>query len=101
MNKEYNALKAILAEDPLTKKEKLFESMHDVTALVHPMYNGKTFFDLLENTNLQEGDLIRFFGQVLDRVNQIRKAGGDHVLQEKMHFVNGLIRHALEGIYLV
>jgi superfamily II RNA helicase len=101
MSKEYTGLKNILAENQLTKKEKLFENMHDVTALVHPLYHGKTFFDLLQNTNLQEGDLIRFFGQVLDRVNQIRKAGGDHVLQEKMHFVNGLIKHSLEGIYLV
>ena len=101
MNKEYTGLKNILEENPLTKKEKSFEFLHDVTALVYPLYNGKTFFDLLENTSLQEGDLVRFFGQVLDRVNQIRKAGGDHVLQEKMHFVNGLIKHSLEGIYLV
>ncbi len=101
LNKEYSQLRSILGDNVITRREKSFEGLRDATALVYPIYSGKTFFDLLESTNLLEGDIIRFFGQVLDRVNQIRKAGGDSELAEKMHFVSGLIKHSLEGIYLV
>ena len=100
-NKEYSDLLTLLSNNQATRKEKSFENLRDVTALVYPMYIGKSFFEILENTNLLEGDLIRFYGQILDRINQIRKAGVDSELMEKMRFCRDLIKHALEGIYMV
>ncbi len=100
-NKEYSVLLSMLSSNPATKREKSFENLRDVTALVYPLYDGKTFFEILENTNLLEGDLIRFYGQVLDRVNQIRKASVESELVEKMRFCRDLIKHSLEGIYMV
>lgn len=100
-NKEYSVLRSMLASNPATKKENSFDNLRDVTALVYPLYNGQSFFDILENTSLLEGDLIRFYGQILDRVNQVRKAGVDSELVDKMRFCRDLIKHSLEGIYFV
>jgi len=65
------------------------------------MYNGKTFFDLLGMTNLLEGDLIRIFAQILDRVGQIKKATTDQGLIRKMLNCKGIVERMLEGIYVV
>lgn len=100
-NKEYTKLKTILQTNPATKREPSFENLKDVTALVFPLYNDQTFFEVLENTNLLEGDLIRFYGQVMDRINQIRKAGAETHLLETMRFCKELLKKSLEGIYLV
>jgi hypothetical protein len=55
----------------------------------------------MTQTNLVEGDLIRFFGQILDKIGQIKKASNDHRLISKMKNCEGIIKKALEGIYLV
>ncbi len=99
--KDYKNLKAALMKNPLTKKEKHFLSLLDVTGFVYPMYNGKTFFDVLDNTNLLEGDMIRFFGQILDRIGQIRKAGTDSRLKLLMDNCQGILLKGMEGIYVV
>ena len=75
--------------------------MLTVTALIFPIYKGESFFDLLKTTNLLEGDLIRFFGQVLDRIGQIRKASLDSNLNKRMDDMQGFVMNSLEGIYLV
>ena len=72
-----------------------------LTSLIHPIYEGKTFFDLIDLSNLLEGDLIRFFGQILDRIGQIRKATSHYALKRKMENCQGIIEKSLEGIYLV
>ncbi len=101
LNNDYKKLKNILQDDPITAKEKKFENLKDVTALITPMVEGGSFFDILNNTNLLEGDLIRFFGQILDRINQIRKAGYEFELGQKMDCTEGILKRALEGIYLI
>ena len=75
--------------------------MNKLTALINPAYNGKTFFELLGMTNLLEGDLIRLFAQILDRVGQIKKASNDHDLIRKMQNCRGIVEKMLEGIYVV
>ena len=100
-NSDYRKLKALIAEDPITAKEPKFENLKDVTAMTVPIIEGGDFFTILNNTNLLEGDLIRFYGQILDRINQLRKASFEHTLTNKMDCVEGILKRALEGIYLV
>jgi superfamily II RNA helicase len=100
-SKELQALKKFLNGNEVTRKNKKFESLNDITAFVWPIYNGKTFFDVLELTSLLEGDMIRFYGQILDRIGQIRKAGVNSKIIMVMDNCQGVILNGMEGIYLV
>lgn len=94
-------LKNVLHKNEYLAHEEKFLQLNTLTALINPMYNGKTFFDLLGLTNLLEGDLIRLFAQILDRVGQIKKATNDSDLIRKMQNCKGIVERMLEGIYVV
>jgi superfamily II RNA helicase len=100
-NEQLKQLKTILHSSEFLGKEKKFLELDNITTLINPVYNGKTFFDVLEMTNLLEGDLIRIYGQILDRLGQIKKASTDYVLLNKIANCKGIVDKALEGIYLV
>ena len=72
-----------------------------VTAFVHPIFYGEDFFNVFDSTNLLEGDLIRLYLQILDRIGQIKKASSKAGLRYRMENCEGIIKKALEGIYLV
>ncbi len=60
------------------------ELLYDIIPLVnHWTHNGK-FKDLLKFSNLQEGDYIRFFRQIIDLLRQIQKATTDEKLYETL-----------------
>ncbi|MFW6014359.1 MAG: DEAD/DEAH box helicase [Nanoarchaeota archaeon] len=65
-----------------------------MTAIIRPCMEGKTFIDILKNTSLLEGDLIRILMQVLDRLEQINKASEDELVLK----CKEIIRGPLEGI---
>ncbi len=94
-------LKGILRSNEYLAREKKFLSLDLVTTLINPVYNGRSFFDVLELTNLLEGDLIRIYSQILDRIGQIKKASLDRSIIPKIENCEGVIKKALEGIYLV
>ncbi len=94
-------LKIVLHKNEYLAHEEKFLEMNKLTALINPVYNGKSFFELLGMTNLLEGDLIRLFAQILDRIGQIKKATNDHDLIRKMQNCKGIVERMLEGIYVV
>ncbi|MBI2146374.1 DEAD/DEAH box helicase [Candidatus Woesearchaeota archaeon] len=94
-------LKSLLAKDEYLHHVRKFLKLEALTALIHPIYAGKSFFEVLQLTNLLEGDLIRFYAQILDRLGQIRKASTNLQLSQKMANCKGILEKALEGIYLV
>jgi len=85
-----NSLRKILDGTPLAKDKRFYE-LHNLTALVHPCYNGANIFELLDNSSLLEGDIVRFFRQIMDRMNQIRMATGDRDLIHKIEFAKDKI----------
>ena len=93
-----NQLEKALMKDNYTNKEDRFNDLHLLTSLIHPCYNNKSIFDIMENTNLLEGDLIRFFRQILDRINQIRKATLDERLKQMLRSCQDLILNCLRDI---
>jgi superfamily II RNA helicase len=99
--KEYKDLIKLLMSNQLTKLEDKFESLLDVTGFIYPVYEGKTFFDVLDNTNLLEGDMIRFYGQILDRIGQIKKASTNSELNLRMQNSQGIILKSMEGIWVL
>ncbi|MBI2151701.1 DEAD/DEAH box helicase [Candidatus Woesearchaeota archaeon] len=100
-NEQLKKLTGMLLKNEALAKERKFLSLPEITSLISPVYNGKSFFAVLEDTDFLEGDLIRFYMQVLDRIGQVKKASVSYHLITKMDNCRGIIEKALEGIYLV
>ena len=79
-------------------KEKRFNSLDSLTALIHPCYHGKDIFEIMKNTNFLEGDIIRFFRQMLDRFSQIRNATNDARLEQMARNCQDIIISSLSDI---
>ncbi len=94
-------VKSILLSNELTAHERKFLELDTVTIFLNTIYHGKTFFEVLQLTNLLEGDLIRIYTQILDRLGQIRKATINSRLLNKIENCEGILKKALEGIYLI
>lgn len=99
-SRKITALQQHLSQHPYLKKGKWWQQMEHLTALIHPCYEHKKFIDLLKNTNMPEGDVIRLFMQILDKLEQIDRASQDEVLIAKIRNVKSLIRSCLEGIHV-
>jgi superfamily II RNA helicase len=100
-NKQLQNLKKFLRNDEYLSKEKKFLNLDVVTVFINPIVNDKDFFDVLQYTNLLEGDIIRVYGQILDRIGQIKKATMSFELRDKMDNCKGIIERVVEGIYTI
>ncbi len=80
------------------EKERRFRHLEELTSLVHPCSDGKSVLEIMKNTNLLEGDLIRFFRQMLDRLGQIRNATRDLKLVGMCKGCEGTIQQCLKDI---
>ena len=100
-NEPYQKLVRLISKEEWLGKEKKFLNLSRVSALVQPAYNGKTFFDVLLLTSLVEGDLIRIYAQILDRIGQVKKAAVKSETITKLENCQGIIEKILEGIWLV
>lgn len=101
LTKPYQELKKQISDQPYLNRQKKFEQLKKITTIIFPLYQGEDFFIILKKTNLLEGDLIRFFAQILDRLGQVRKATNDRNILIKMENCEGIVKRALEGIYLI
>ncbi len=72
--------------------------MDDLTALFHPAFNDQTIFEILDNSSLLEGDIIRFFRQIMDRLRQVKIASQDRDLQDKLSLAQHKLETCLAGI---
>jgi len=91
-------LKHKISRNEYLHKEHRFKELENLTALVHLCYYGKGIFEIIKNTNLLEGDLIRFFRQVLDRLNQVREASNNHDLAIRIDGCKKLVRDCISEI---
>jgi superfamily II RNA helicase len=101
VNIEVKRLESKIGHHKFLKRKKNFKSLKKITALIWPCYKGKDIFDIIDNTNLLEGDVIRFFRQILDRIGQILKATDDNKLIEKLDAIRLKIIKALKDIDVV
>ena len=98
---KYQQLWELISNQEYLRKVTKFQNLSKITVFIDPLYHGKTFFEVVMLTNLLEGDVIRFYAQILDRIGQIRKASTDHELITKLENCKGIIEKTLEGIWLV
>ncbi len=96
-----NLFRMIHDNDYLKKERKLVANLHKISWLINPLYEGESFFDILKNTDLLEGDIIRIYAQIIDRIGQILKSNVDYYLRAKLENCQSLIKTTLEGVYLV
>ena len=63
-----------IKSDPYLRTVDKFSFIEALTAIVYLCYKGSSIFEIIDNTNLLEGDVIRLFRQVLDIIGQIINA---------------------------
>ncbi|MCF7861760.1 DEAD/DEAH box helicase [Candidatus Woesearchaeota archaeon] len=89
--------KSIYSHDIISEDQR-FTKIEAMTAMIYPCFYQKNIFDIIKNTNIPEGDLLRFFGQILDRINQIQKATPDTRLRSILGNCKDIIRTCLAEI---
>ncbi len=77
-----------------------WKSMKNITALIHPLIDQKKFIEILPLTSKPEGDLIRFYMQLLDKLEQVDRASQDDAMIATARNGKNLIRNMLEGIHM-
>ena len=90
-----DSLKKMVWKNEYLSREKRFRQIENLTAMVHPLYHGRNLFRILENTNLLEGDVIRFFRQVVDKLGQIKGATEDRSLRDMLSNCQKLVDDCL------
>jgi superfamily II RNA helicase len=79
--KESDKLTRMLMRNAYARRFKRFNDLEKLTALIKPCFDGGSIFDIVQNTTLLEGDIIRMLRQMLDRMRQIEDATHDNVLK--------------------
>ena len=97
-SKDLRGLNGFIENDLQLRKEKRFNDLRDITAIIWPCYDGQDIFDIIENTNLLEGDIIRFLRQILDRIGQIFKATRNEELVQNLEGIKGKIIECLKDL---
>jgi len=97
-SKEVSELKYALRSHEFLNKFDFYKNIDKLTAIVYPMFEQKTFTDILKNSTMVEGDLMRLLMQMLDRLEQIDRALYDHELQGMVRNCKHIIKDSLSGI---
>jgi len=74
-----------LFENQALKKYFSDKPFHFLEPFISDWYNGCEFVDLLELTNMPEGDIVRYIRQMLDLLQQIEHATLDDELRNKVY----------------
>ncbi|MBI2138031.1 DEAD/DEAH box helicase [Candidatus Woesearchaeota archaeon] len=93
-----SAIKDIVGRNPELRRNRKFDCLPALASLIEPCYDRKGFFDIIELSTLSEGDIIRLFGQMLDRIQQIRRASMNHDLSVALESADEKIRLLLEEV---
>ena len=83
-SKLLNELRQMIRADDFLNREHKFRELDNLSSLIHPCYHGTDLFKILFNTNLLEGDVIRFFRQLIDKLGQIKSATPDERLRDML-----------------
>ncbi|HLD04833.1 MAG TPA: DEAD/DEAH box helicase [Candidatus Nanoarchaeia archaeon] len=80
-----NELFKDLNDDPYIHRHFDFRHMDKLSMLMWAWFKGATFLEVIKLTNLLEGDVLRFFRQVIDLLTQVKKASTDQELINKLN----------------
>ncbi len=97
-SKDVRRLHELLLSNELLRRSKKFDSLLDITAIVHPCHFKADFMQALLNSGMPEGDLIRFYRQIMDRLNQVKNATTDPSLADFCRTAIEIVSKCLSGI---
>jgi superfamily II RNA helicase len=100
-SKEVKELVRKIGNNSYLRRIKKLKNIITLTALVKPINQEEDFISLLDHINFLEGDLMRFLRQMIDRLQQIRKATTDEVLTDVINQCTESIDTCLEGIEVI
>jgi superfamily II RNA helicase len=83
-DRDYKALLKLIGGNDVVDRGLNKLSLKRMVNIVSKWSNGCDFSDLMEYSNFSEGDYIRLFRQVIDRIQQIIKAGVDMDQEERL-----------------
>ncbi len=99
--KSVKTLTSKIKSDPYLKTVKQFSFIEPLTAVIYPCYKRSTIFEIIDNTNLLEGDVICLFRQTLDIIGQIINATDDLVLKKTLKNCENKIDSSMEDIDII
>ena len=94
-------IRKIFSVNEFVAKDKSFRHLEELTAMIFPCYDGKSIFEIIQNTSLLEGDVIRFFRQVLDIIGQLRSATYEDELRQRLEKVQKTVIDSLKEIDVI
>jgi superfamily II RNA helicase len=97
-SKAVSDLEYKLRSHEFLKRFDFHKNIKILTAIVQPMFDQKSFTDILKNSTMVEGDLMRLLMQMLDRLEQIDRALYDHEIQSMVRNCKHIIKDSLSGI---
>jgi superfamily II RNA helicase len=95
--KRVDDLLSRIQEDPYLANVRKFNGLYDVFMILKPCFDSENFFEVLDNCSLQEGDLLRFLLQVVDRLKQVRNALDDSE-RDKILFCERTLLNTVQNI---
>lgn len=100
--KRTSRLLHIIEQNKILRKGKWDSQLEKMNAIIDPLMQGKKFIEILKNTNMPEGDLIRILMRIVDMLEQIDRATiEDEALRSKVRNCKELIKDSLEGIQVI
>ncbi len=91
-------LKDIFAGNEALSKEKKLREVEELSSIIFPCYKGDSIFKLMESTSMVEGDLLRLFRQMLDRMNQVKNATNDKDLRDFAESCQDIILNCIKEV---
>ena len=96
MKQEYNSIISKIEDNQFVNQKIDRQNMRKIMPLVVRWMDGAEFTELMQITNLAEGDIIRLFRQVVDMLRQIIRATRDEESVRKLSDVmNSIFRDVI------
>ena len=78
-----------------------FKNLKDMIYIIKPCFDSENFFEVLDSSSLQEGDLLRLLLQIIDRIKQITSATDSEIVKGKLEICERVLRNTIQNISVI
>lgn len=90
-----------LAQNKYLSNVDTFKNLKDMIYIVKPCFDSENFFEVLDSSLLQEGDLLRLILQIIDRIKQIMNATDSETIKGKLEICERVLRNTIQNISVI
>jgi superfamily II RNA helicase len=87
----FETISSVIFRNPLVAEEINYTNLKRMCLTIRTWYQGAKFSELMEYSNLEEGDIIHIFRNTIDLARQVLHASDDPVLQERMEEIINML----------